>query len=223
MSTVLVTGANRGIGLEFCRQLAERGDDVIAVCRQPGDDLEALDLRIESGVDVSDPDSTRDLADRLDGVTLDWLISNAGVLSSQTLGHIDSRALEEMHRQYAVNSLGPLLVTQALLDNLHDGSKVGIVTSRVGSIADNGSGSNYGYRMSKAAANMAGKSLSVDLQDRGIAVFMLHPGYVRTGMTRHTGHIDPDLAASSLIERMDALGPADTGTFWHGKGDELPW
>jgi NAD(P)-dependent dehydrogenase (short-subunit alcohol dehydrogenase family) len=103
------------------------------------------------------------------------------------------------------------------------GTKIGIVTSRMGSIADNTSGSRYGYRMSKAAVNMAGVSLSRDLAERGVAVALLHPGYVRTGMTGGHGLVDADEAAGGLLARMDALSMDTSGTFWHAQGEVLPW
>ena len=120
------------------------------------------------------------------------------------------------------NALGPLRVTYALLEKLDDGGKVGLITSRMGSIEDNGSGGYYGYRMSKAAVNMAGKSLSVDLEKAGVAVFLLHPGWVSTEMTGHTG-ISVQDSVGGIIERMDALDISQTGTFWHQEGYELPW
>lgn len=223
MSTVVVTGANRGIGLEFCRQYKERGDDVIAVCRTASEELQELGVRVEEGIDVSDPESIRELAKRLEGTDVDILVNNAGIMIRQSLGEIDEDAVEDMVRQYRTNSIGPLLVTQALLPNLHKGSKVGIVSSRVGSVADNGSGGSYGYRMSKSAVNMAGKSLAVDLEEKGIPVALLHPGFVRTGMTDNSGYIDADEAAGGLIKRMDELDMEKTGTFWHSNGEELPW
>ncbi len=223
MSTVVVTGANRGIGFEFCRQYKARGEDVIAVCRKASDELKSLGVRIEEGIDVSDPASAGELAERLKGTHVDILVNNAGIMIKQSLGEIDEDAVEDMVRQYRTNSIGPLLVTQALLPNLTKDSKVGIVSSRVGSVADNGSGGSYGYRMSKAAVNMAGKSLSVDLQDKGIPVALLHPGFVRTGMTDNSGYIDADEAAEGLIKRLDELDISSTGTFWHSNGEELPW
>ena len=124
---------------------------------------------------------------------------------------------------FEVNSLGPLLITQALLGNLGEGSKVGIITSRMGSIADNDSGGSYGYRMSKAAVNAAGKSLAIDLKPRGIAVGILHPGWVRTDMTGRNGLIDANESAKGLLARMDELNLDNTGTFWHANGELLPW
>ena len=220
MTTWLVTGANRGIGLAVCTQLVERGDDVIAACRESSAELAALNLRIESGVDVTDGASISALAQRLDGVTVDVLLNNAGILNSERLGSLD---FDAMRRQYEVNSLGPLRVTAGLLGRLSAGSKVGIVTSRMGSVGDNDSGGAYGYRMSKAAVNAAGKSLSLDLRPHEIAVGILHPGWVRTDMTRHNGLVDASESASGLIARMDELTLETTGTFWHMNGQELPW
>jgi NAD(P)-dependent dehydrogenase (short-subunit alcohol dehydrogenase family) len=163
------------------------------------------------------------LADKLKGRHIDWLINNAGIAGGLGLSDIDVDAIESFKRMYEVNSLGPLLTTQTLLNNLGDGSKVGIITSRMGSVADNDSGGSYAYRMSKSAVNAAGKSLSIDLKPRGIAVGILHPGYVRTDMTGHNGLMDTDESASGLLARMDELNLNNTGSFWHSNGDALPW
>jgi NAD(P)-dependent dehydrogenase (short-subunit alcohol dehydrogenase family) len=219
MSVSLVTGANRGIGLELCRQLRRRGDVVIAACRRASDGLRSLDCRIVEGVEVTDEDGVARLAAGLRGERLDLLVNNAGVLSVETLDDLD---FERMRRQFEVNALGPLRVTRALLPNLGPGSKVVIVTSRMGSIADNGSGGYYGYRMSKAAVNAAGVSLARDLAGRGITVLMLHPGMVATEMTDGNG-IPVQQSASSLIARIDALGLEQSGSFHHADGQPLPW
>ena len=145
--TVLVTGTNRGIGLELCRQLKQRGEQVIATCRQASDELKALDVEIIEDVEVSDPVSLAALADKLNGRRIDWLINNAGIAGGLGLSDIDVDAIESFKRMYEVNSLGPLLTTQTLLNNLGEGSKVGIITSRMGSVADNDSGGSYAYRM----------------------------------------------------------------------------
>ncbi len=219
-NTVLITGANRGIGLELCRQLSARGDEVIAACRSVSNDLTALNVRVEEGVDVSSEDSVAHLVRRLSGLSLDWLINNAGVLSAESLSNMDFGAIRW---QFEVNAVGPLRLTHALLPQLGPGSRVGIVTSRMGSLEDNTSGSRYGYRMSKAAANMAGVSLARDLSERGVAVALLHPGYVKTDMTGGRGLVDAEEAAAGLIRRMDGLSMDNTGTFWHGNGERLPW
>tara|TARA_R110002111_G_scaffold27807_11_gene59649 strand:- start:272 stop:946 length:675 start_codon:yes stop_codon:yes gene_type:complete len=221
--TVLVTGSNRGIGLELCRQLKLRGDHVIATCRHTSDDLAALGVEVIDGVEVSEPESLAVLADKLKGRPIDWLINNAGIAGGLGLSDINVDAIESFKRMYEVNSLGPLLTTQSLLNNLSSGSKVGIITSRMGSMADNDSGGSYAYRMSKAAVNAAGKSLSIDLKPKGIAVGILHPGYVRTDMTGHNGLMDTDESATGLLARMDALNLDNSGSFWHSNGDLLPW
>lgn len=221
--TALVTGSSRGIGLEFCTQLKQRGFDVIATCRQASPALQALGVEVIENVDVSDPDSLHQLAAKLDGRKIDWLINNAGIAGGLGLNDISKAAIESFKRMYEVNSLGPLLVTHALMGNLSKGSKVGLVTSRMGSIADNDSGGSYAYRMSKSALNAAGKSLSIDLKPKGIAVAILHPGWVRTDMTGHGGLINTDESVAGLLKRMDALDLSNTGTFWHTNGEELPW
>jgi NAD(P)-dependent dehydrogenase (short-subunit alcohol dehydrogenase family) len=223
MAHCLVTGANRGIGLALCKLLADRGDQVIAACRNRSKALDALGVRVETGVDVGDPDSVQRLAEVLEGQPLDWLINNAGVLRRDTLGALHGEAVDDLYLQFRVNSVGPLLVTQALLGNLQPGAKIGIITSRMGSVGDNTSGSYYGYRMSKAAVNAAGKSLAMDLKARDIAVALLHPGYVRTEMVGGGGDVEPEEAATGLIARLDALTLETTGGFWHANGAALPW
>lgn len=219
MPTILVTGANKGIGLQICEQLKARGDDVIAICRSPSQELSELGVRIIDGIDVSDAESIDRLKFELAGQQLDILINNAGILKRDSFGSLD---YEDMLEQFRVNALGPLRVTEALVDNLKDGSKVAIVTSRVGSIEDNGSGGSYGYRASKTAVNQIGTNLKHELMPRGIAVALLHPGLVATEMTGGQG-ISPAESAHGLIERIDALDIGSSGRFWHAEGYELPW
>lgn len=219
MATVLVTGCNRGIGLELVRQYKARGDDVIGVCRKSSEGLRAAGVDVIEGVDVADDQGVAKLSDSLDGRRIDILINNAGILRRDTLDTVD---FDDMLEQYRINTIGPLRVTRALLDNLSDGARVGIVTSRVGSIEDNGSGDNYGYRCSKAAANMVGMNLHHDLSPKGIAVMLLHPGFVATDMTGGAGISAAD-SARGLIERLDALDLESSGTFWHAEGYKLPW
>jgi len=219
MATILVTGASRGIGLQLCRQLAARGDEVIAVCRETTDELSNLGVRVIDGIDVGSGTAVETLRQELDGQPIDVLINNAGILLRDSFGDIDYDAMAE---QYRVNTLGPLRVTEALADNLREGSKVAIVSSRVGSIEDNGSGGNFGYRASKAAVNMIGTNLMHEFKPRGIAVALLHPGLVATDMTGGSG-IDPAESARGLIERIDELTLENTGGFWHAEGYTLPW
>ncbi|MEE4172643.1 MAG: SDR family oxidoreductase [Xanthomonadales bacterium] len=225
MNNAIITGANRGIGLELTRQLLDRGWRVTALCRSVSDALAALETRgpgltVISGFDVTDQASIDGLADRLPAESLDLLINNAGILEGMDLEEIDP---ESIRRQFEVNALGPLRVTRALLPALGQGAKVALVTSRMGSIADNTSGGSYGYRMSKAALNAAGKSLAHDLASRGVHVAILHPGYVRTDMTGGRGLIDVEEAAGGILERLDELTEENSGTFWHSNGEILPW
>jgi NAD(P)-dependent dehydrogenase (short-subunit alcohol dehydrogenase family) len=220
MATVLVTGANRGIGFSFAKLLKARGDTVIATCRRETPELLQLGVEVQSGVDVTSDKSINLLAEKLQGRKLDALINNAGVLAEESLDRLDFASLQ---RQMEANAFGPLRVTQKLLPLLAAGSKIALITSRMGSIADNSSGGYYGYRMSKAALNAAGKSLAHDLASRSISVAILHPGYVQTDMTDHHGTVLPDDAARALLARIDALTAQTSGTFWHANGEVLPW
>jgi len=220
MATALVTGSNRGIGLSLVKLLKARGNTVIAACRHETPELAALGVEVASGVDVTSDESVNLLAEKLKGRRLDLLINNAGALSVERLESLDFSAIQ---RQMEVNAYGPLRVTQKLAALLARGSKVALITSRMGSIGDNGSGSYYGYRMSKAALNAAGKSLAIDLSARGILVAILHPGMVKTEMTGGHGNVEPEDAARGLLARIDALSSENTGTFWHANGEVLPW
>lgn len=224
--TILITGGNRGIGLALTEQLSQRGAHVIVACRQASIELENLakenhrQITILSGIDVCAPISlTQEL--RILGISqVDVLINNAGLLHRESF---DSLNFEQIEKQFAVNTFGPLRIVQACMPFLKAGSKIANISSRMGSIADNTSGSMYGYRMSKAALNMASVSLAKDFKPKGIAVIILHPGYVRTGMTGHNGLINPDQSASGLIQRIDDLSLETSGTFWHTNGESLPW
>jgi NAD(P)-dependent dehydrogenase (short-subunit alcohol dehydrogenase family) len=219
MAIYLVTGANRGIGLEYCRQLKRRGDTVIAACRSDCDELKNLGVQIELNIDITSDTSVAHLVDRLKNLPLDVLINNAGIVEEDSLEHLD---FDSIRRQFEANALGTLRITSALLPNLKNGSKVIIMTSRMGSIEDNTSGGYYGYRMSKVAVSMAGKSLSHDIKPRGIAVAILHPGLVQTRMTDFSG-ITPEVSVKGLLKRIDELTLQNTGTFWHSNGEILPW
>lgn len=221
METYLITGANRGIGYEYCRQIQAQGKHVIAVCRTASEELQQLGVQVEAGIDITSDASVADLRTRLADTPLDVLVNNAGIIKRVTLDHLDFESIRE---QFEVNALGALRLTHALLPNLKAGSKIVLMTSRMGSIADNTSGSSYGYRMSKVALSMAGKSLAHDLKPRGIAVAILHPGLVQTRMTNFiTGGITPEESVKGLLARIDELTMENTGTFWHANGEVLPW
>ncbi|MFE8070932.1 SDR family oxidoreductase [Marinobacteraceae bacterium S3BR75-40.1] len=218
--TVVVTGANRGIGLELVRAWKGRGDEVIAVCRKSSDELQDLGVQIIEDVDVSQPSSLNHLRKSLEGTRIDVLFNCAGIMRSETL---DDMNYDQIREQFEVNTIGPLHTTLALLDLIPEGGRVAMMTSRMGSIEDNTSGGKYGYRASKAALNAVSKSLAVDLHPQGIAVAILHPGYVKTDMTGHTGHITPQESAERLVQRVDELNLDNSGTFWHSDGSILPW
>lgn len=218
--TVVITGANRGIGLAIARLYRERGERVVALCRRASGELRDSGADIIEDVDVTSAEALERAAGAVESV--DVLIANAGVLSRQTLADV-ADARDRIEQQFTVNALGPLLTVHAFLDKLAAGARVALITSRMGSIADNSSGGSYGYRMSKAALNAAGRSLSIDLAPRGISVGLLHPGYVRTDMTGHSGNVEPSEAAAMLVARIDELDAATNGTFRHANGEELPW
>ena len=221
MSTFLITGSNRGIGLELCKQLIERGDAVIATCRKASLELKNLGVRIEEDVDISSEDSINNLKQKLLGVELDCLINNAGIYEFNSIDDLDQQSII---RQFVVNALSPLSMTKSLKILLKKSSKIAFITSRMGSIGDNSSGSSYGYRMSKVALSMAAKSLSRDLLKEEIYVAILHPGLVSTRMTGFTKYgISTEESANGLIKRIDSLNKNNTGTFWHTNGEILPW
>ncbi len=216
-----MTGTSRGIGLELCRQLHGRGEDVIAACRTSSPELAAIGCRVLEGIDVGRDDAGVALAAGLgDVATIDVLVNNAGIGRWDTLETLDLGVARE---ELEVNTLGPLRVTTALLPRLGPGAKIAFVSSMAGSIGDRPSGGNYGYRISKTALNMAGANLAHDLVTRGIHVAVLHPGFVRTDMTHGGGNVDPPEAAAGLIRQIDVLDASRSGRFFHADGRELPW
>ncbi len=219
MATVLITGANRGIGLELCRQLRARGDEVIALCRKGSPELEALGVRLFEQVDVTDPAALKSVSQDLGDSQIDVLINNAGIFGNESFDRLD---FDRIREHFEVNALGALQVTSTMSPHLTKGSKVILITSRMGSIGDNGSGSYYGYRMAKAALNMAGVNLAHDFRSKGVSVAILHPGMVATDMTGRHG-IPPAESAAGLISRIDELRLEDSGGFWHANGERLPW
>ncbi|MCC2656796.1 MAG: short-chain dehydrogenase/reductase [Panacagrimonas sp.] len=228
MATWLVTGADRGIGASICEQIGMRGDTALAACLVDAPELRGKrGVEILTGVDVTSAESMRALVRKVGDRRIDVIVNNAGLVVERKLGEFD---YDVFQKEYAVNALGPLRVVEALLPRMGSGGKIGIVTSRVGSLSENGSGGLYGYRLSKAAGNMAGINLAHELKPRGIAVICLHPGSVRTQMTAGLTDqatvgvlVDPPAAAKGLIARLDELTLENTGTFRHANGQALPW
>ena len=223
MTTALITGAAGGIGRELARQLTARGTTVIAVCRKPVAELAQLAARVETGIDIATDAGCAALAARVAGVPLDLVIQNAGVLSEESLDALDDAAMAGIRHQFEVNALAPLRLTARLAPQMSRGAKLALITSRMGSIGDNTSGGFYGYRMSKAALNAAGRSLAHDLAPRGVAVAILHPGFVQTPMTGGRGDVDAATSARNLLARIDELTLATSGSFLHANGSPLPW
>lgn len=217
---IVITGANRGIGLALVKHYLKQSDKVFAVCRKASAELKTLEARVIETIDVAEPEGVANLVRVLHDIPVDILINNAGVWGKETLGSIN---YIELQKVLNTNAIAPLRITEALLSNFGSGSKVALITSRMGSVADNTSGRGYDYRMSKAALNMAGKTLAVDLKEEGIAVAILHPGYVATDMVGGVGDITPDVAAERLAARIEGLDLDNTGTFWHSNGEVLPW
>lgn len=221
MATVLITGANRGIGLAFAKAFRRRGDEVIGTAREPAGagDLAETGARVEE-LDVSDDASVASLVERIVGVPIDLLINNSGILRRDRLESFDPQVVL---RQFDVNALGTLRVTAALVPNLKAAAapKIVGITSRMGSIADNASGGFYGYRASKAAMNAIIKSLSIDLAPWPVVV--VHPGYIRTRLTGNQGDLSPDEAVERMLVLIDRLDKSMSGRFFHRDGHELPW
>ena len=221
MTTYLITGANRGIGLEFCLQLSSRGENVIATCRNSSEELLSTGVRVEEGIDISSKQSIDSLRNRTKDIKIDVLINNAGILENTNLSNISREGLLNL---FNVNAISPILLSKTLLPNLSRGSKIIFITSRMASISDNTSGGSYGYRMSKVALSMGAKSLAIDLKDKGIAVAILHPGLVSTRMTSFTNNgISPAKSVSGMLNIIDKFTIDKTGTFSHSNGEILPW
>lgn len=217
---VVITGANRGIGLALVKQYLGAGHNVYGLCRNSSDELNNTGADVINGVDAGDSDNLRVALSALDEIPIDLLINNAGVLANEALSDWQPNTIDY---QFRVNAMGPLLVTQCLLSQLGKGSKIALITSRMGSMTDNGSGGYYGYRMSKAALNAAGVSMANDLKAEGIAVGLFHPGFVQTELVGGNGDVDTDTAAASLIARINELSIETTGRFIHATGEQLPW
>lgn len=256
VKNAVVTGANRGLGLELCKQLAESGNygAVYALCRRTNIDLAALcsltddTVKVVEDIHVTEASAADAVQTAFKDIPIHLLVHNAGaygppeefekdssIYESQTLATITA---ERMRFAFELNTLAPLILTQALVSNLEDAgtanasSKVCIISSAMGSIAENGSGGHYAYRSAKAAVNMVGMSLSVDLKDKNIAVSMIHPGFVYTGFggkdaDRQTGQRDVDESARGVVEAINKTDMETTGTFYHGNYSEgvktMPW
>ena len=228
--TILITGCNRGIGLELTRQFSADGWQVIATCRNPAAAWELSDLAAEQGniqvhaLDVTDYGQLAALAKQLEDTPLDVLLSNAGYYGPKgvSFGHVD---VEEWRRVLEINTIAPYKLVEAFHGHLLAGSRkvVGVISSKVGSITDNSSGGGYLYRSSKTAVNQVVKSLSVDLADDGIAVLAFHPGWVQTDMGGPNALIPAAESVRGLKQQLTGAGCENSGHFYNYDGSEIPW
>lgn len=227
---ILITGANRGLGLEFTQQYLAQAYQVTATCRQPStaSALQALQTQYPTQLTVHQLDITNEthcqhLSDLMRDKSLDVLINNAGIagVDGHQFGELNATRWQKV---MLTNAIAPLLLTQALIQPLvRVQGKIIFITSRMGSITDNNSGQRYSYRSSKAALNAAAKSLALDLEADGIAVGILHPGWVQTDMGGQNAWITPEQSVAQMRERIENLSLDNTGHFLHADGSHLPW
>lgn len=231
MPSALITGANRGLGLEFARQYLADGWGVYAACRDPASAVELRRLTEDTddklrilATDVTDPASIHAAATELDGQAIDLLLNNAGIIGprGQTIGNIDYEAWAEV---LAVNTMGPMRVSEAFVEHVarSDRKLIVTLTSGVGSIADNTSGGSIVYRSSKAAVNMVMRSLAIDLAPRGITCVVVNPGWVRTDMGGPNAALEPSESIGRLRRLIATLRPEQSGKFFNHTGREYPW
>ncbi|HUW72452.1 MAG TPA: SDR family oxidoreductase [Methyloceanibacter sp.] len=231
MPSTLITGANRGLGLEFARQYAADGWQVYATCRNPNSASELRKLADASdqnvqvlALDVTDLASIKAAAAALDGQAIDLLLNNAGVGGprGQTIGNIDYDAWAKV---LDVNTMGPLRVSEAFVENVARSERKLVVTltSGMGSIGDNTSGGAFAYRSSKAAVNMVMRSLAIDLAPRGITCLVINPGWVQTDMGGPHGNLTPAESVTRLRRLIEGFGPSHSGMFFNHDGREYAW
>jgi NAD(P)-dependent dehydrogenase (short-subunit alcohol dehydrogenase family) len=231
MPSTLITGANRGLGLEFARQYLADGWQVYAACRSPASASELHRLAEGSGgklqiltMDVTDPVSIHAAVRGLDGLTIDLLLNNAAIIGprNQTIGNIDYEAWAEA---FAVNTMGPMRVSEAFVEHVakSDLKLIVALTSGMASIADNTSGGSVVYRSTKAAMNMVMRSLAVDLAPRGIVCAVVNPGWVQTDMGGPNATQQPSESIGKLRRLIATLGPEQSGKFFNHTGREYPW
>jgi NAD(P)-dependent dehydrogenase (short-subunit alcohol dehydrogenase family) len=230
MATILITGTNRGIGLEFTKQFLARGDSVIATCREPAaaTELQALNDKHEKlsvlTLDVASTESMQAFVKQLGDVAIDVFINNAGVYgpSSVRFGEVDADIWASVLK---VNAIAPIMLSQMIMPNLRAGKdkKMLYLSSKMGSIDDNGSGAAYIYRSSKTALNSVVKSLSIDLAPEGFTAAVLHPGWVLTDMGGANALIDTRTSVEGMMVVIDGLNAEQSGGFFSYNGSSIPW
>jgi NAD(P)-dependent dehydrogenase (short-subunit alcohol dehydrogenase family) len=232
MKTLLLTGANRGIGLEFCRQYATDGWHVLACCRNPekADALNKLaaqhpDLIKIHALDVADLAQIERLGQTLSSETIDLLINNAGNYPKSDTGGFGHTNYADWMTAFNINTMAPLKMAETFAKQIARGKQkvIATLTSQMGSIEDNGSGGNYQYRSTKAAANMVVKSLAIDLKQSGITAVVLHPGWVKTDMGGPNAMISVEQSVTGMRQVIGSLKQHDSGKFLNYSGEEIPW
>ena len=232
MPSVLITGANRGLGLEFARQYSHDGWRVFACCRYPDKADELAEVaRVSDGrlslhpLDVSRVPTISALAEELRGQPIDILLNNAGIYGDENHDDFGKIDYERWAETFRINVMGAMRVTEALIENVASSEKkvLAFLSSLMGSIADNGSGGSYLYRSSKAALNAVVKSLSIDLKRRGVKTVVLHPGWVKTDMGGENAPLLPPESVAGMRRVLDGLEAKDSGRFLSYEGQELPW
>lgn len=217
---IAIVGSNRGIGLELVKKFSSDGSNVYAFCRRCSQALFAASpFQIIENFDVVDKDTMKEVLNENIKVKFDMVIHVSGILKEDCEESFEADSIE----QFRVNAIGPINSYEAFSSFLTENAKFGVLTSQLGSITNNLSGGRFGYRMAKAAANMACKNLSINAQSRGVTVVMLHPGYVETDMTGNSADISAETSAEGLKKILDNISLSQTGTFWHVNGDQLPW
>ena len=220
MPKVLITGANRGIGLEFARQYSADGWDVIATARQSSPELEALDVHVEP-LELGDLDSVAAFGERIDG-PLDLLIANAGTYGPKEVENAE--AAREWGDTLAVNTISPYLLARSVLPMIEQArGKLIAISSKMGSIDDNSSGGYLAYRTSKTALNSAWRNLALDVRRSGVVAAVLHPGWVQTRMGGSSAPLEPEKSVSGMRRVIERLGPEDSGGFFSYDGSAIPW
>ncbi len=230
-STILITGANRGIGLELVKQCARANWRVLACCRDPASASELKTLVKETNdrisvyrLDVANSEQRQSLASELDDMPIDILINNAGIYGQRgaTFGNTNEDAWLDT---FAINTIAPLKLSELLVDNVARSCRkiIASISSQMGSIADNGSGGHYVYRSSKAALNAVMKSMAIDLRPRGITAVILHPGWVKTDMGGPNAQISVEQSVSGMLSILERLTPDDAGRFFDVNGGIIPW
>lgn len=227
MKTVLITGANRGLGLEFARQFGQDGWTVIATCRNPIGlgELASIEGDIQVyGLDVGDPNAIKQFADQMAGRPIDLLINNAGIFEDRNSGHADIN-LGDWEKSFRINTMAPVLMAEALLANLKaTGGTIATVSSKLGSISHAiPNSASYAYRTSKAAVNMAMRVLAQEIEGEGVPVVILHPGWVRTDMGGTNADLSVEESVRGMRQVIASVDLSKTGCFWNYNGEALPW